>query len=425
MGSRNPLRRSVPFALPLLLVPATALADDRTANPGITASAGVLLGWPLTAPNRGDLAIGGEASLMYYPWSTEQAKPEAGVDWGFGGFAQGEALAHHGRFALGAQAGKWYGLELGGALRTADGTHAGDVDLHTALFLSAGIVGLDLRATLPLAKVADSFLPSLGSEVAIVLTLKAPFLVHNVGFLTSMLDSGRRLRDGDHALTAGLATREEPRPRRERDPLAELAAAEWAQDGLAEHASIPAFTRLAAELDAVGAPPSLGWRARRASGQEVAHTQLCFAAASALAGQRIGPTRCPAPRSRRPSIEQIAVEAWVDGCVGEGTAALVAREAAATTRAPALRRILERIGRDEAEHEALSWDIVAWARHAGGAPVARALARAELAPLVESSMPPLDLSPFGRLPRARTFALRDAVIDRAIDRRLSPSPQWP
>jgi hypothetical protein len=410
--------RRAPLALPLLLVPASAHADGTTAGPGVTASAGALIGWPLTEVNRGDLAVGGEASFMYFPQAMNGlVKPEVGFDWGFGGFAQGEALAHHGRFALGAQAGKWYGLELGAAMRTGDGTHAGDLGLHTALFASAGVVGVDVRATVPFAKVVDSSLPSLGVEVAVMLTLKAPFLLHNVGVLTSLLDAGRRLRDGQGVLTASLATCEEPRSRRGGDPLAEIAAAEWAHDGLAEHASIPAFARLADELDALGAPRILGYRARRAAGQEVAHTRMCFSIASALAGRTIVPTNCPAPRNRRPSLEQIAVEAWVDGCVGEGTAALVAREAAAKAGTPGLRAVLERIGRDETEHAALSWDVVSWAQQTGGALVARALARAELAPVVESSQASPDLSRFGRLPRARNIAVRDAVADRATRRR--------
>lgn len=143
----------------------------------MTASAGALFGWPVGGVNDQRFSFGVEASFMHYFGDS----PEAGKDIGVGAFTQADVLAHHERFALGLQAGNWIGLELGPALRTADGQHSGDLGLHAGLYLTTGIVGIDVRDTLPLL-VMDSSRPSLGNEVAVLVTLKVPFMMRDVDF---------------------------------------------------------------------------------------------------------------------------------------------------------------------------------------------------------------------------------------------------
>ena len=80
----------------------------------MTVSAGVLLGGAPTQSNQGAV-VGGEASFMYFPRvSAGRRTPNAGSDWSIGGFAQGEHLGGHGRFALGVQGGQWFGRINGG-----------------------------------------------------------------------------------------------------------------------------------------------------------------------------------------------------------------------------------------------------------------------------------------------------------------------
>src|SRR5690349_10861375 len=62
------------------------------------------------------VGLGGEASFMHY---TAQDLPI-----GFGPFVQGQSYFGSGRYAFGVQAGSFLGVELGGAYRTRDDTHA-------------------------------------------------------------------------------------------------------------------------------------------------------------------------------------------------------------------------------------------------------------------------------------------------------------
>ena len=416
------LGRRFACAVPLLLVPTQALAEGGTPpakeGGGLVASAGALLGFPVTDPNRGSLAAGGEASFMYFPQvQGGLVKPEVSADWRFGGFAQAEGLAGHARLALGAQAGKWFGAELGAALRTSDGTYAGDLGLHAGLFASAGVFGVELRATVPFARAIDASRSPLGTEVAILFSLKVPFFVDNVDILPGLFGSGRPLHDGQRPILAELVTVGAGGGPAYTDPTAVTAAIAWAHDELAEHASVPAFVRLAAELEALGASPGLAWRARYAAGQEVAHAEVCFGIASSLAGTPMFPSACPAPQPRTPSLERLAVEAFVDGCVAEHTAARLARDSAPGARSAGVARALRCIADDEAEHARLSWDVLAWALREGGAPVERALRRATPPALAKPTNSSDALIAYGRLPFPRVAAIRDVVVRQAMARR--------
>ncbi len=124
-----------------------------------------------------------------------------------------------------------------------------------------------------------------------------------------------------------------------------------------EAASVPAFERLAAELAALGAPARLVRAARAAARDEVRH-----AAQMTRMGARVGasPTEVVvAARSPR-SLEQIAIENAVEGCVNEGFAALLCEHQARTASDPAVARAMTSIARDEQTHAGLAFAIATW-----------------------------------------------------------------
>jgi hypothetical protein len=154
-------------------------------------------------------------------------------------------------------------------------------------------------------------------------------------------------------------------------------ASGWLDDARAELASVPAFLRLAAELRAAGAPAGLRARALEAASDEQGHAAAAFALAARWAGGAfaVAPLHAAA-RFDRPSPEavtQLAFEAWQDGCLGEGTAALCARRGLASVRDAQAACALARIAPDEARHAELSWDVLDWCWRAGGPAVREAI----------------------------------------------------
>jgi hypothetical protein len=147
-----------------------------------------------------------------------------------------------------------------------------------------------------------------------------------------------------------------------------------------EAASVPAFDRLARELAAHGAPAELVRRAGMAMRDEVRHAR----AIGALAAQH-GATPRSISVAELPlrSLEAIAIENAVEGCVREAYGALVATYQAEAAE-PALRATFRAIARDERRHAALAEDVHAWIVGAlapasrAAIELARAAARAEL-----------------------------------------------
>ncbi len=185
---------------------------------------------------------------------------------------------------------------------------------------------------------------------------------------------GRPLRTEDGVATlceAARATRDGVAC----SPCEDPAAAEaWARDAQAEAASVPAFLQLAAELLAHGAPDALVAAALDAAEDEIRHAHACARMASRLSGTDVRPVLPNvAPRAPLPGpagIARLAVESWLDGCVGEGAAAERAGLAARAALDPAARRTRARIAHDEARHAELGWDVLAWSIVRGGEDVA-------------------------------------------------------
>jgi hypothetical protein len=200
--------------------------------------------------------------------------------------------------------------------------------------------------------------------------------------------AGRPLRIGGEVVTAPLAESEGwgggggPRP--EVSSLSSQArgalAIFWTENARAEHASVPAFSRLSLTLMSVGAPARLLEAAHRAALEEIEHARIAFALATAYAGTAVAPGALPelrhAPAASARSVPELARESLIDGCLNEGVSAAAAMASSERARDPALRDAWATLARDESAHAALAWDIVAWCLKQGDADLGRQLRKA-------------------------------------------------
>ena len=128
-----------------------------------------------------------------------------------------------------------------------------------------------------------------------------------------------------------------------------------------EAASVDAFALLAAELRLHQAPASLIERAQRAEADEIRHARM-----TAKLARRLGASEGAwAGRVRRADVgrrtlEEIAHENAVEGCVNETFAAVLAMWQADHAKDEAVRDAMRVIAEDEASHAALAWSVLAW-----------------------------------------------------------------
>jgi hypothetical protein len=124
-----------------------------------------------------------------------------------------------------------------------------------------------------------------------------------------------------------------------------------------EAASVEAFRRLRRELRDAGAPRDLVRGVERAMRDEVRHARVT----ARLAGRRGARCRKPrAVRSARRSLEALAIENAIEGCVRETYGAALASWQAEHAQDRDVVRVMTRIATDEARHAALAWAIAAW-----------------------------------------------------------------
>jgi hypothetical protein len=159
-------------------------------------------------------------------------------------------------------------------------------------------------------------------------------------------------------------------------------AAAWTRDALMEHASVASFARFSLALLAVGAPADLVELANRAALDEVRHARLCFALASAYAGEDIAPGPFPIAGAQPVSLVALAIDTVAEGCIGETTAAVIAAEQLARAKDTAVQAALAEIVVDEARHAELAWRTVAWALRVGGDDVRAAVEQAFVEALI-------------------------------------------
>ena len=190
--------------------------------------------------------------------------------------------------------------------------------------------------------------------------------------------SGRPLFAGDRQLLAELrpgaslccpaaevaAPSDWPDARLDEPVRAALARA-WLEDARMEHAAISAFARAGLELRAMGAPTQLLAAVAAAAADEVEHARRCFGLAARFAGRSFEPIELPRLPARVHGPEpaawvRLAVDSFVEGCVGESIAALIAWRGCQRCVDPASAATLEQIAGDEGRHAALAWRTVAW-----------------------------------------------------------------
>jgi hypothetical protein len=130
---------------------------------------------------------------------------------------------------------------------------------------------------------------------------------------------------------------------------------------LLEAASVPAFARLERELLERGAPPELAERARVAQRDEVRHARQMRRLASrrGLAGNKALGSFTRAKEAAR-TVEQLALENVVEGCVREAYGALLATYQAERAGSVELRSVFQDIAADERSHAALAEDVGDW-----------------------------------------------------------------
>lgn len=216
--------------------------------------------------------------------------------------------------------------------------------------------------------------------------------------------------------------KETPRPRLPSSVVERAVAAEvWHLAARAEHASVPAFSKLSLQLVALGAPSSLVEGAHRAALQEIDHARRCFALSEGYGGLPWDPGALPeladslAAPSRRPDLVGLARGSLRDGCVGEGVAAAMAEALANGADDPSVAETLRVIAADEAEHAELSWAVVAWCLDAGG-PAVRSALRDEAARLDDHRAAALpDQTPISP-ERARALGLPHAALAEQLAR---------
>ena len=195
----------------------------------------------------------------------------------------------------------------------------------------------------------------------------------------------------------------------------------WARDALFEHASVASFSRFSLHLLAVAAPPELVDAAHQAAIDEVKHARLCFALASAYAGEPLGPGPLPLEGDILGALDlpSIAVAAVREGCVGETLASLEAATAHEVATVDAAREALAVITEDEARHAELAWKFVRWTLDVGGPAVREAVAAAFAEALAAPRPPlapedPLDaaLAAHGRLSdRRKQASMTEGLIE--------------
>lgn len=248
--------------------------------------------------------------------------------------------------------------------------------------------------------------------------------------------SGRPLLDGDAMILAELregsswscppeqvaATSELPDERLDAQLRARVGEL-WVEDARMEHASIVSFARAALELQAVAAPAELLAEVAQAGLDEVEHARLCFGLAARFSGRAREPGVLMPPPPRAAELVRLALDTFIEGCVGETIATLVATRAARHCQDASVSAVLERIADDEGRHAALAWRTIHWLLDGAGErreELVRALAEqakgmaeaAEAEPLPAADPQVRELASLGRLDaRTEQLARRDAWLE--------------
>jgi len=140
----------------------------------------------------------------------------------------------------------------------------------------------------------------------------------------------------------------------------------WVEDARMEHASIVAFARTALELQALAAPAELLGEVAQAGIDEVEHARLCFGLAARFSGLEREAGALVPPPLREADYVRLALDTFVEGCVGETIATLAATRAGRMCKDASVSAVLEQIVDDESRHAALAWRTITWLLEVSG-----------------------------------------------------------
>jgi hypothetical protein len=158
-------------------------------------------------------------------------------------------------------------------------------------------------------------------------------------------------------------------------PVGREVGTHFARVACMEAGSVEAFRNLRDELRAHGAPKRLVRAAARAMRDEVRHVRMTAALARRFGETPIAPY--PAPKRAARSLEEVALENAIEGCVRETYSALECLWQAHRATDPSVRSTMKRIARDEMRHLALSWAVDSWAKSKLGPSARRRLQDAQ------------------------------------------------
>lgn len=224
--------------------------------------------------------------------------------------------------------------------------------------VACAVVGL-ICGLIQIARGVHKRLGLLAIAIAVGTTISSFFIgLQSSGGITS----GRPLRRRGRALAPDSA--EDDGWLTEMNPIdAPIEAAEgWRRNAALETASIAAFSHLANELLAIGAPARLISNTQSDAADEVRHAQLCYGIAAAIDGKTLGPAPFPeamAQRSSAPTVESVAADCVVEACLYECAAAKLAHALSLRRDVPEqILLVLQIIAVDEARHAEHGYDIV-------------------------------------------------------------------
>lgn len=280
--------------------------------------------------------------------ATSAGANNAGTGGSLAGAGVGGSLAGGGTSGAGAGAGGAVGGSsgAGGSGGGAAGGTGDECKGHQVASCATFIV------TIP-----KSCLDTTQAVPGTVLSQQACNSICNVGYVFTCSVSTITASDVNVTCNPGCAVGRRPEGMSEIQVMCDDPGGYFAQIAQLEAASVTAFRVLRDELRALGAPKSLLRAAGRAARDEVRHAR-----ATAALARRFGGTLSPATIARpaRRSLETIALENAVEGCVRETYGALLATRQAQLARDPVVRSAMMRIARDETRHASLSWRVGRW-----------------------------------------------------------------
>ncbi|MEP7123202.1 MAG: hypothetical protein ABJE95_19900 [Byssovorax sp.] len=281
------------------------------------------------------------------------------------------------------------GVKAGGSFKAID---VRETRLMAVESKRGGLVVLEIPQLTSVQARKFSVGKTVGLSVGLTIGIPSVLAAITIGALASSggFGGGRPLRvAGAAAPTRALLVRHRRAARRPvrgvDEATRERLFTHWAQEASTEGASIPAFLALARDLRLAGAPSGLVEQALRAAREEAGHTAFCTKMANSYAGEEgdIGVVIPAVPENRDRSwgemMERLAVEAWEDGCLAEGTSAAVARRTAEGMKAGdgKVRSGLRRIAVEEQGHADLAGGILEFCLSSGGRGVLGSLRDAE------------------------------------------------